>query len=99
MRFTMTSDNGRMRTRIITYEEMVLIDTMVVSDHELKPDVPIATRKWKGKWFSISTAFIPNPFIVAILRRMNKDQKFSADIANYIKTIVRQDEEKIQKRE
>ena len=88
-----------MRTRIITYEEMVRIDMMLVSDHELKADVPIATRKWKGKWFSISTSFIPNPFIVAILRRMSKDQKFSADIANYIKTIVRQDEEKIQKGE
>ena len=99
MRFTMTSNDGKMRTRIITYEEMVRIDTMVVSDHELKADVPIATRKWKSKWFSISTAFIPNPFIVAILRRMSKDQKFSADIANYIKTIVRQDEEKIQKGE
>ena len=99
MRFTMTSNNGRMRTRIITYEEMVRIDTMVVSDHELKADVPIATRKWKGKWFAISTGFIPNPFIVAILRRMSKDQKFSADIANYIKAIVRQDEEKTQKGE
>ena len=71
MRFTMTSNNGRMRTRIITYEEMVRIDTMVVSDHELKADVPIATRKWKGKWFSISTAFIPNPFIVAISSKMS----------------------------
>ena len=99
MRFTMTSNNGRMRTRIITYEEMVRVDTMIVSDYELKADVPIATRKWKGKWFSICTAFIPNPFIVAILRRMSKDQKFSADIANFIKTIVRQDEEKIQKGE
>ena len=99
MRFTMTSNDGKMRTRIITYEEMVRVDTMVVSDHELKADVPIATRKWKGKWFSISTSFIPNCFIVAILRRMNKDQKFSADIADYIKTIVRQDEEKIQKGE
>lgn len=99
MRFTITSNDGRMRTRIITYEEMVRIDTMVVSDYELKADVPIATRKWKGKWFSISTAFIPNPFIVAILRKMSKDQKLSADIANFIKTIVRQDEEKIQKGE
>lgn len=99
MRFTMTSNDGRMRTRIITYEEMVRIDTMLVSDHELKADVPIATRKWKGKWFSISTSFIPNPFIVAILRRMSKDQNFSADIANYIKTIVRQDEEKTKKGE
>ena len=99
MRFTMTSNNGRMRTRIITYEEMVRIDTMVVSDHELKADVPIATRKWKGKWFSISTAFIPNCFIVAILRTMSKDQKFSADIANFIITIVRQDEEKTKKGE
>lgn len=99
MRFTMTSDNGRMRTRIITYEEMVRIDTMVVSDHELKPDVPIATRKWKGKWFSISTSFIPNCFIVAILRRMSKDQKFSADIADFIETIVKQDEEKTKKGE
>lgn len=95
----MTSDNGRMRTRIITYEEMVRIDTMVVSDHELKPDVPIATRKWKGKWFSISTSFIPNCFIVAILRRMSKDQKFSADIADFIETIVKQDEEKTKKGE
>ena len=99
MRFTITSNEGRMRTRIITYEEMVRIDTMVVSAHELKPDVPIATRKWKGKWFSISTAFIPNCFIVAILRRMNNDQKFSADIADFIKTIVRQDEEKMKKGE
>ena len=99
MRFTMTSNDGKMRTRIITYEEMVRIDTMVVSDHELKADVPIATRKWKGKWFSISTSFIPNCFIVAILRRMNKDQKFSADIADFIKTIVRQDEEKMKKGE
>ena len=99
MRFTMTSNDGKMRTRIITYEEMVRVDTMVVSDHELKADVPIATRKWKGKWFSISTSFIPNCFIVAILRRMNKDQKFSADIADYIKTIVRQDEEKMKKGE
>ena len=99
MRFTMTSNDGKMRTRIITYEEMVRIDTMVVSDYELKADVPIATRKWKGKWFSISTSFIPNCFIVAILRRMSKDQKFSADIADFIKTIVRQDEEKIQKGE
>jgi hypothetical protein len=95
----MTSNNGRMRTRIITYEEMVRIDTMVVSDHELKADVPIATRKWKGKWFSISTAFIPNPFIEAILRRMSHDKKFSADIADFIKTIVKQDEEKTQKGE
>ena len=88
-----------MRTRIITYEEMVRIDTMVVSDYELKADVPFATRKWRGKWFSISTGFIPNPFIVAILRRMSKDQMFSADIAIYIQTIFRQDEEKIQKGE
>ena len=78
---------------------MVRIDTMVVSDHELKADVPIATRKWKGKWFSISTSFIPNCFIVAILRRMNKVQKFSAVIADFIKTIVRQDEEKMKKGE
>ena len=99
MRFTMTSNDGKMRTRIITYEEMVRVDTMVVSDHELRADVPIATRKWKGKWFSISTSFIPNCFIVAILRRMSKDQKFSADIADYIKTIVRQDEEKMKKGE
>ena len=99
MRFTMTSNNGRMRTRIITYEEMVRIDTMVVSDHELKADVPIATRKWKGQWFSISTAFIPNCFIVAILKTMSKDQNFSAEIANFIKTIVRQDEEKTKKGE
>lgn len=97
MRFTMTSNDGRMRTRIITYEEMVRIDTMVVSDHELKADIPFATRKWKGKWFSISTAFIPNPFIVAILRKMSKDQKFSTDIMNFIETIVKQDEEKIKK--
>ena len=99
MRFTMTSNDGKLRTRIITYEEMVRVDMMVVSDHELKADVPIATRKWKGKWFSISTSFIPNCFIVAILRRMNKDQKFSADIADFIKTIVRQDEEKMKKGE
>ena len=99
MRFTMTSNDGKLRTRIITYEEMVRVDMMVVSDHELKADVPIATRKWKGKWFSISTSFIPNCFIVAILRRMSKDQKFSADIADYIKTIVRQDEEKMNKGE
>ena len=99
MRFTMTSNDGKMRTRIITYEEMVRIDTMVVSDHELKADVPIATRKWKGKWFAVSTSFIPNCFIVAILRRMSKDQKFSADIADFIKTIVRQDEEKMKKGE
>lgn len=97
MRFTMTSNDGRMRTRIITYEEMVRIDTMVISDHELKADIPFATRKWKGKWFSISTAFIPNPFIVAILRKMSEDQKFSVDIMNFIETIVRQDEEKIKK--
>ena len=99
MRFTMTSNDGKLRTRIITYEEMVRVDMMVVSDHELKADVPIATRKWKGKWFSISTSFIPNCFIVAILRRMSKDQKFSADIADFIKTIVRQDEEKMKKGE
>lgn len=97
MRFTMTSNDGRMRTHIITYEEMVRIDTMVVSDHELKTDIPFATRKWKGKWFSISTAFIPNPFIVAILRKMISDQKFSTDIMNFIETIVKQDEEKIKK--
>ena len=97
MRFTMTSNDGRMRTRIITYEEMVRIDTMIVSDHELKADIPFATRKWKGKWFSISTAFIPNPFIVAILRKMSSDQKFSMDIMNFIETIVKQDEEKIKK--
>ena len=95
----MTSNDGRMRTRIITYEEMVRIDTMVVSDHELKADVPIATRKWKGKWFAVSTSFIPIPFIVAILRRMSKDKKFCADIANYIQTIFRQDEEKMKKGE
>ena len=99
MRLTITSNDGKMRTRIITYEEMVRIDTMVVSDHELKPDVPIATRKWKGKCFAVSTTFVPNCFIVAILRRMSKDQKFSADIANFIKTIVRQDEEKTKKGE
>ena len=99
MRFTMTSNNGRMRTRIITYEEMVRIDTMVVSDHELKYDIPVATRKWKGKWFAVSTSFVPNCFIVAILRRMNQDQQFSADIANYIQTIFRQDEEKMKKGE
>ncbi len=97
MRFTMTSNDGRMRTRIITYEEMVRIDTMVVSDHELKADVPIATRKWKGKWFAVSTAFIPNCFIVSMLRKINQDQKFSAYIVNFIKTIVRQDEEKMKK--
>ena len=88
-----------MRTRIIIYKEMVRIDTMLVSDHELIADVPIATRKWKGKWYSISTSFIPNPFIVALLRRMSKDQNFSANIANCIKTIVRQDEEKTKKGE
>ena len=99
MRIVMTSDNGRMRTRITTYDEIVRIDSMVFSDHEISSDVPIAIRKWKDKWFAVSTAIIPNCFIVSMLRKMNQDQKFTTEIAKYIETIFKQNEEKIKKGE
>lgn len=84
-----------MRTRFTFFENMVRIESLLVSDKKIERNNEGAIqRAWHGKWFIKMTAYIPNAHIIASLKQIATDDNVREYFTNWLDMLQKQDEEK-----